>query len=87
MDTVNQIHPKTTLQHLLSDCNISPKEKVTRLLGLWGVCQKDMARELKRNPVYLNEVLAGKRVSRPLKQQIAAFFGLEVTDLWPIDQA
>jgi len=84
---VNSVHPNQTLQHLLTDFNMSPTEKVNRLLGLRGMSQKDLARELKRNPVYVSEVLASKRVSAPVKREIAAFFNLNITDIWPPPQA
>lgn len=87
MDNVTQRNPSQTLQHLLTDSNIPPNKKISRLLGLYGLRSLDMASSLGRHRVHVSRVLHGKRESEVLKRDIAAFFGLEVMDIWPVDQA
>ncbi len=86
MATVTQRNPDQTLQHLLADFNISPNKKISRLLGLYGLRFLDMASSLGRHRVHVSGVLNGKRESEVLKRDIAAFFGLEVTDIWSVDK-
>lgn len=57
------------------------------VLGLYGLRFLDMASSLGRHRVHVSKVLNGKRESEILKRDIAAFFGLEVMDIWPVDQA
>lgn len=87
MINVTQRNPDQTLHHLLADFNTPPNEKISRLLGLYGLRFLDMASSLGRHRVHVSRVLHGKRESEVLKRDIAAFFGLEVIDIWPVDQA
>jgi hypothetical protein len=87
MATVTHCNPDQTLQHLLADFNIPPNKKISRLLGLYGLRFLDMASSLGRHRVHVSGVLNGKRESEVLKRDIAAFFGLEVKDIWCLDQA
>ena len=83
MKTVAQSNPLDTLHELLNDSKVCPQEKVKRLLGLQGLNFGDLAECLGRNRHHIHQVLLGNRESEILKRDIAAFFSMAVTDIWP----
>ncbi len=83
METVNNLNPSEVLKSTLNDPELSPAEKVKRLMGLRGGSISSLARDLNRHEVHVHNVLSGRRSSKKLQKDIAEYLSVAVEIIWP----